>query len=93
MAGLPRRNRTALAVVEMEEGDSLPRPRLVTGPFVYVRLRKGEYTEAELDDWAGWMRAQTEPVFCYLKHDELGPVLAGRLLDKLAPPGAPPRTT
>ena len=86
---LLRQHRTALAVVEMEEGDNVPRPRLVTGPFVYMRLRKGEYTEAELEDWAAWMRAQAEPVLCYLKHDELGPVLAGRLLDKLAPPGTP----
>jgi hypothetical protein len=86
--GILGRHRTALAVVEMEEGDALARPRLVTGPFAYVRLRKGDYSDAELREWAEWMRAQAVPVFCYLKHEELGPVLARRLAAQIDPGGA-----
>lgn len=78
-----RRHRTALAVVETEDGDAVPRPRLVTGPFVYMRLRKGDYSDDELRDWACWMNAQALPVFCYLKHDDLGPALARRLIQEL----------
>jgi uncharacterized protein YecE (DUF72 family) len=78
-----RRHRTALAVVEMEDGDTVARPRLVTGSFVYMRLRKGDYSDDELRDWAGWMTAQDLPVFCYLKHDESSPLLARRLLVQL----------
>jgi uncharacterized protein YecE (DUF72 family) len=78
-----RQHHTALAVVEMEEGDTMPRPRLVTGAFVYMRLRKGEYSDDELRGWARWMKEQTLPVFCYLKHDDLGPELAQRLIGHL----------
>jgi uncharacterized protein YecE (DUF72 family) len=83
--GVLGRHRTALAVVEMDDGDALARPRLVTGSFAYVRLRKGDYTDGELGDWAEWMRAQTVPVFCYLKHEELGPALARRLAAQIDP--------
>jgi uncharacterized protein YecE (DUF72 family) len=79
---LLRRHSAALGVVEAEDGSLTVRE--VTGPFVYMRLRKGDYTEAELRDWAGWIRSQTTDVYCYLKHDEAAPVLAGQLLDALA---------
>jgi len=79
-----RRHGAALAVVEMEDGDDVPRPREVTADFVYVRLRKGDYTADELRDWATWLRAQSGDVFCYLKHDERAPELALALLRALA---------
>lgn len=78
-----RRHRTAFAVVEMEGEETTPRPREVTGDFVYMRLRKGEYSPAELREWANWMRSQTVDVYCYLKHDEKAPVLARQLLQAL----------
>lgn len=79
-----RRHNAALAVVEMEDGDDTLRPREVTADFVYVRLRKGDYTPDELRDWAAWLRAQTGNVYCYLKHDERAPELALALLRALA---------
>jgi uncharacterized protein YecE (DUF72 family) len=79
-----RRHAAALAVVEPEEGEELPCVRLATGPFVYVRLRKGDYTGPELADWAAWMSGLASPVYCYLKHEENGPGLARRLLAALA---------
>ena len=70
-------------MVEKEEGEGADAPREVTAPFVYMRLRKGEYSDAELDDWAEWIRWQTVDVFCYLKHDDEAPLLAKRLLKAL----------
>jgi uncharacterized protein YecE (DUF72 family) len=81
---LLRKHDTAFGVVEQEEGESGATPREVTGSFVYMRLRKGEYSEEEMLDWARWIRAQTVPVYCYMKHDERAPVLAKRLLKALA---------
>jgi uncharacterized protein YecE (DUF72 family) len=79
---LLRSHKSAFGVVEKEESEASP-IREVTGPFVYIRLRKGDYTEGELDDWAEWIRSRDVDVYCYLKHDELAPVLANRLLEAL----------
>jgi uncharacterized protein YecE (DUF72 family) len=80
---LLRTHQSALAVVEKEEGEGAGAARQVTGPFIYMRLRKGEYSKPELLDWARWIRAQTADVFCYMKHDEEAPLLANRLLGAL----------
>jgi uncharacterized protein YecE (DUF72 family) len=80
---LLRRHSTAFGVVEKEEGESGVTPREVTGPFVYMRLRKGDYSQDEMLEWARWIRGQTVPVYCYLKHDERAPVLAKQLLEAL----------
>jgi uncharacterized protein YecE (DUF72 family) len=79
-----RRHAAALAIVEPEEEDgALPVVRAVTGPFVYVRLRKGEYAAAELQEWADWLRAQAVEAYAYLKHEDHGPALAQALLQRL----------
>lgn len=80
---LLRKHHTTLGVVEKEEDQGPDTPREVTGSFVYMRLRKGEYTAEEMMDWARWIRSQSVPVYCYLKHDEQAPVLARRLLAAL----------
>lgn len=80
---LLQRHKTALAVVEKEDGEGAEAPRQVTGPFVYMRLRKGTYSKAELLDWARWIRRQSVDVFCYMKHDEKAPLLANQLLEAL----------
>ncbi len=82
---LLRKHNTAFGIVEKGEGDKgMNAPREVTGPFVYMRLRKGEYTAEEMKEWARWMRGQTVPVYCYLKHDDRAPVLAKELLKALS---------
>ncbi len=73
------------AALCVSEGDRLDTPRVATGRFVYVRLRKEEYTDAELANWHSWMAEQSaagRDVFAYLKHDEEGasPEYALRLL-------------
>ena len=70
----------ALGVVEDENRVAVQK---VTGPFTYMRLRKGDYTAEELGAWADWIRKQESDVYCYLKHDERAPVLALQLLDLL----------
>jgi len=73
---------TALCV---SQGDKLDTPRIATGSFVYIRLRKDDYGDVELADWHDWMTEQVaaeRDVFVYLKHDEEGdsPEYALRLL-------------
>ncbi|HWC76619.1 MAG TPA: DUF72 domain-containing protein [Blastocatellia bacterium] len=78
---LLREHNTTLGVVEKEDGTEPVRE--VTGSFVYMRLRKGDYEGAELMEWARWIRSQTADVYCYLKHDEKAPVLATALVEAL----------
>lgn len=78
-----RKYKTTLGVVEKEEGEGPDTPREVTGSFLYMRLRKGEYSKDEMLDWAKWIRSQSVPVYCYLKHDDRAPVLAKELLAAL----------
>ena len=80
---LLRKHNTTLGVVEKEEDEGPDAPREVTGSFVYMRLRKGDYSKDEMLDWARWIRSQSVPVYCYLKHDERAPVLARELLAAL----------
>ena len=79
-----RKYNSAFGVVEKEDaGDDFETPREVTGPFVYMRLRKGNYSDVEMKDWASWINSQSVPVFCYLKHDDLAPMLANKLIAAL----------
>ena len=78
---LLRTHNSALGVVEKEDGTEPVRE--VTGPFVYMRLRKGDYTVKELEEWASWIRKQTVDVYCYMKHDQKAPVFATQLLEVL----------
>lgn len=73
------------AALCISEGEKLETPRVATGSFVYVRLRKDDYSESELQAWHDWMTGQIDAgrdVFVYLKHDEEGdsPEYALRLL-------------
>ena len=70
----------AFAVVEAEDQAAV---REVTGNFIYMRLRKGDYTKDELKEWAEWISNQKVPIYCYLKHDDKAPVLAQQLIDLL----------
>ncbi|MDA2926409.1 DUF72 domain-containing protein [Acidobacteria bacterium AH-259-G07] len=69
----------AVALV-VAESDERPALRTVTAPFVYVRLRKSEYSEDELQEWARWIASQKREAFVYLKHDTEAPRLAKQLI-------------
>lgn len=75
---LLKKYNTTLAVVEAEDNTVV---REVTGSFIYMRLRKGDYEKTELKEWADWMGTQKVDIYCYLKHDEKAPVLAQQLLE------------
>jgi uncharacterized protein YecE (DUF72 family) len=58
--------------------------RVPEAPFVYLRLRKLEYSEEEIRAWAGRVSGalgRGADVFCYFKHEEkgAGPIFAERL--------------
>jgi len=76
-----RKYNCAWGVVEAEERDAI---REVTADFIYMRLRKGDYSKKELRAWGAWISDQKVPVYCYLKHDEKAPVLAKQLLETIA---------
>jgi len=64
-------------------GDRAAAPGGERRPFHYLRLREPPYTDAELGDWAGRIRALTAPTFVYLRHEEqpTAPSYAARLAE------------
>jgi len=78
----------AWCVAEADEkpvdGTSLP-----VEPFVYLRLRKTEYSDDELGAWSDRMSSalgQGADVFAYFKHEEkgAGPIFAERMTELMA---------
>jgi uncharacterized protein YecE (DUF72 family) len=72
--------RCALAIVETDEAEATP--VVCTGDFGYARLRKAEYTDAELAAWLERLaKLNCEDVCVYFKHedDARGPEFATRL--------------
>ena len=73
----------AWCVAETDD-QAVDRRALPGGPFVYLRLRKEEYADDELREWAGSIARATlegRDVYCYLKHEDkaAGPRFAERL--------------
>ncbi len=64
------------AVVVCTETDDAPNPPLtVTGPFVYLRLRRERYGTADLDAWAARLEpflADGRDAFVFFRHDAHG---------------------
>ena len=91
------RLRAAAAVLVVTETDEAPDPPLtVTGPFLYLRLRRTLYGTADLDDWAARLEpflADGRDAYVFFRHDERGATpghaiaLAARL-SRYAPTGA-----
>jgi uncharacterized protein YecE (DUF72 family) len=76
MYALLRRHDSALCLAET---DSEPAPDALTAGFVYLRLRKEEYTPMELGAWrqriGAWLASGVD-VYAYLKHEEKGKAAA-----------------
>ena len=73
----------AWCVAETDENDPKPED-LSWEPVGYLRLRKTEYADDELKEWAARIGPALEAgadVFCYFKHEDLGasPQMAKRL--------------
>lgn len=61
-----------------------------TAAWGYARLRRSDYDDAALDDWAHRLKAQPwTDAFVFFKHESLGPQLAGDLIERVARIGAP----
>jgi uncharacterized protein YecE (DUF72 family) len=82
MYQLLRKYRTALCLAETDEQTP---PDILTADFVYVRLRKENYTPKQLTSWRKkldtWL-SQGVDVYVYVKHEEAGkgPAYARQLL-------------
>ena len=64
----------ALCATELPEDEAPPILRR-TGSFLYVRLRRLDYTEPELAAWAARLEpflAAGDDVFAFFRHDEVG---------------------
>jgi uncharacterized protein YecE (DUF72 family) len=91
------RLRAAAATLVVTETDEAPDPPLtITGPFLYLRLRRTLYGTADLDAWAARLEpflADGRDAYVFFRHDERGATpgyavaLAARL-SRYAPVGA-----
>ena len=64
----------ALVTTELPEDEAPPDIR-VTGPFLYLRLRRHDYDDAEIRAWAGRVQpflATGRDVYAFFRHDETG---------------------
>ncbi|MDB6137260.1 MAG: hypothetical protein JWO94_332 [Verrucomicrobiaceae bacterium] len=63
---------TALCIAESEEFET---PAEVTADFGCLRLRREDYTPAQVKKWAAWVRGQKRhwgDAFVYFKHEDTG---------------------
>src|SRR5207248_3211190 len=76
--------RAALCIAE---ADDFATPPVPTAPFGYLRLRRADYGDADLDRWAARVREVVtwKRVYVYFKHEESGrgPALARAFLARL----------
>jgi uncharacterized protein YecE (DUF72 family) len=77
-----------IALVGVDEDEGIT-PLVPTATWGYLRLRKTQYDDAELSEWAARIASQPwREAFVFLKHDEdrpVGPEAATKLLALLPP--------
>jgi uncharacterized protein YecE (DUF72 family) len=81
----------ALCIAEAED---FATPLEATASWGYLRLRRQDYGEADLVNWAGRIKAQGwDTAFVFFKHEDegRGPQLAARLIQQLGEQPAAPR--
>ena len=84
-----RAHGAALCLSESDDsvaGDELAAPLVSTADWGYLRLRRTDYTDADLVAWGTRLRAQAwSRVFVFLKHEDegKGPVFAAKLREVL----------
>jgi uncharacterized protein YecE (DUF72 family) len=81
-----RDGKAALCVAENEE---LATPATATADFGYLRLRREDYTGAQIKKWARWIgeqKSQWSETFIYFKHEEqaVGPKFAQMMQGELS---------
>ncbi len=80
-----QKHNAALCVAESAE---LTTPRVATADFGYLRLRREDYSRADIAQWAEWIHGQErrwDDAFIYFKHEEtgVGPKFAQQLSKRL----------
>jgi uncharacterized protein YecE (DUF72 family) len=84
-----REHGAALCLSESDDtlaGDELEAPLISTADWGYVRLRRTDYSTADLVAWGKRLRAQSwARAFVFLKHEDSGkgPLFAAKLIDIL----------
>ena len=91
-----RAHDAALCVAETEPDDKesggQPAPLVATASWGYLRLRRENYSDADLETWAGRMRGQGwSEAYVFFKHEDEGtaPKLALRLMQVMGAQPAP----
>jgi len=89
--GLLRARGAALCLADVnapeDGGEALPATLVPTASWGYLRLRRVDYTDADVDAWAERIRAQPwDEAFVFFKHEDEGtaPRLAARLIERLS---------
>lgn len=81
------REHGAALVAGDQDDDAKTVPLVATADFAYLRLRKTEYTDAELSAWAEQISSLgVKRVYAYFKHEQLGPALAADFEGRLGLP-------
>ncbi|MBA3609542.1 MAG: DUF72 domain-containing protein [Chthoniobacterales bacterium] len=81
-----RSHKVALCLADTEK---LPAPTTVTADYGYLRLRREDYTAADVARWTEFVKANEaswQDAFVYFKHEEAGtgPKLARQMIELLA---------
>ena len=82
---LLQRHNTALCIAESSD---FAAPQVATAKFGYLRLRREDYQDADIDRWAEFVKNQQDrwiETFIYFKHEEsgIGPKLAKKMIERL----------
>jgi uncharacterized protein YecE (DUF72 family) len=69
--------------------DTIATPRKITADYGYLRLRREDYSDADVKGWSEFVRDQNanwKDAFVYFKHEEsgIGPKLAQQMIEFLA---------
>ena len=81
--------RTRGAALCIADTEKLETPRVVTTDYGYLRLRREDYAQSDVERWTKFVREQASKwveVFVYFKHEEagIGPKLASQMKELLA---------
>ncbi|HEY1250081.1 MAG TPA: DUF72 domain-containing protein [Thermoanaerobaculia bacterium] len=83
------RSRGAALCLAEDENEELAAPLVATAGWGYLRLRRPDYGEADIDAWADRVRAQSwDEAYVFFKHEDAGagPRLASQMLARFASP-------
>jgi uncharacterized protein YecE (DUF72 family) len=80
-----RARNAALCIADTEK---LETPKVATGDYGYLRLRREDYAKGDVESWTEFVRDQTDrwtDAFVYFKHEEagIGPKLARQMMELL----------